>query len=63
MNEVPSETQQEIKVCSQCGSVHSDPEISFCECGACLYKHSKQIPDSDLPLFKCLKCRKTVFWD
>lgn len=48
--------------CDECNQKHE--VIAFCtKCGACLYKHSKQIPDDKYPLFECTKCGQTNFWD
>ena len=48
--------------CSDCNKTHPD-RMGRCECGACCYKHSKSMHDPDYPIFKCLKCKKTFFWD
>lgn len=48
--------------CVECNREEVDKAV--CEkCGACLYKNSKQIPNEHYPLFECLKCGQTNFWD
>lgn len=50
------------KMCDECQETHE--KIAFCEdCGACLYKNSKQIPNDIYPIFECLKCYARNFWD
>ena len=50
-----------MSYCAECDEMHYDN--SFCECKACLYKNSKQIPDEMYPFFRCTKCKKVNFWD
>lgn len=47
--------------CPECDEMHYGN--SFCECHACLYNNSKQIPDPMYPFFRCTKCNKVNFWD
>ena len=50
------------KFCTECKEFHE--AVSFCEkCGACLYQHSTQIKNDMYPLFECLRCGQTNFWD
>lgn len=50
------------KYCSECKEKHEI--IAFCtQCGACLYKHSKSLNDTEYPLFECTECSKVNFWD
>lgn len=57
----PVDYKKNWKYCNECKDLH--PELARCECGACLCKNSKQIPDDDYPLFKCTKCGRVHFWD
>lgn len=61
MQDPPLECPSWTYFCEQCKEKHC--EKSECDCGACLYKYAKQIPDDMYPLFKCKKCGRTVFWD
>ena len=48
--------------CDECKEKH--PEKNVCpQCGKCLYKNAKQIPDDMFPIFECTNCGKRVFWD
>ena len=54
--------------CPDCGDergaeYHHQLGDGFCVCGACLYKHSEQVPDDMYPLFKCKVCGHITFWD
>lgn len=48
--------------CDQCVEVHTERVICD-KCGACMYKHSKQIPDDNWPIGECLKCGFRFVWD
>ena len=48
--------------CADCQTVHCEP-ARCSKCGACLHKHSKQIPDDMYPLFSCTLCGEVNFWD
>jgi hypothetical protein len=53
------------RYCEECKELHDGN--SFCECGACLYKHSnwmrEESEESGFPFFRCIKCKKVNFWD
>lgn len=52
----------EQEQCKECNALHVE-KAPCSQCGACLYKNAKQIPNQTYPLFKCTKCGKVNFWD